>query len=203
MDIPIIIPCCAPALTDTAPPNIPIGRIDYLGSNGRVKEEAEYAVLEAFKREIAECDDIGIPICAVFYQDMNGASVKTDFLGELCCSSTHITYEPNPYRGKALLDTAKKFISKYIHEEFPKSEGPDFSNLSAIPVAYTTTEDDKYDIQAIVNLEALETVTHLNNKPAVIVKYPDLLTFVWCGLRNLDFNELTYVPDEIIQQIKN
>ena len=46
----------------------------------------------------------------------------------------------------------KEIIDEYCLEEFERDEGADYSDLSEVKVAYTTTEDDKHKIQANVNL---------------------------------------------------
>jgi len=53
---------------------------------------------------------------------------------------------------KSPLDIAKEIIDEYCREEFERDEGADYTNLSEVNVAYTTTEDDKHEIQANVNL---------------------------------------------------
>ena len=53
---------------------------------------------------------------------------------------------------KSPIDIAKEIIDEYCREEFERDEGADYTNLSEVNVAYTTTEDDKHEIQANVNL---------------------------------------------------
>ena len=50
------------------------------------------------------------------------------------------------------LDTAKALIDEYCRDEFEREEGADYTDLSNVELAYTTTEDDKHEIQARVNL---------------------------------------------------
>lgn len=50
------------------------------------------------------------------------------------------------------LEDAKKLISDFVEEEYG-NEKVDFSDLSSIDVAYTTTDDELYDVQTKINLE--------------------------------------------------
>ena len=57
-----------------------------------------------------------------------------------------------PLEQEALIEEAKKRINDFVATEYD-SEGADFSDLSNIGVAYTTTEDGEHEIQASVDLE--------------------------------------------------
>lgn len=50
------------------------------------------------------------------------------------------------------LEDAKKLISDFVEKEYG-NEKVDFSDLSSIDVAYTTTDDELYDVQTKINLE--------------------------------------------------
>ena len=49
------------------------------------------------------------------------------------------------------LEKAKALIDEYCRAEFEREEGADYTDLSKVNVAYTTTEDDKHEIQADVD----------------------------------------------------
>ena len=58
-------------------------------------------------------------------------------------------------RGKSaeyVPEYAKELISDFVEEEYG-NEKVDFSDLSSIDVAYTTTDDELYDVQTKINLE--------------------------------------------------
>lgn len=58
------------------------------------------------------------------------------------------------------LEDAKKLISDFVEEEYG-NEKVDFSDLSSIDVAYTTTDDELYDVQTKINLENFSITTFL------------------------------------------
>lgn len=62
------------------------------------------------------------------------------------------------------LDEAKRIIDEYCREEFEREEGADYADLSNVEVAYTTTEDEKHEIQARVNLVDFRIETLVDGK---------------------------------------
>ena len=54
----------------------------------------------------------------------------------------------SPYLPENALDTAKRLIDDFCKEEYQRKDGADYTDLADVGVAYTTTEDDKHEIQA-------------------------------------------------------
>lgn len=52
------------------------------------------------------------------------------------------------------LERSKRFVRDYFRREFGETTVPDFSRLSRIGIAYTTTEDEEHDVQVNLNLLA-------------------------------------------------
>lgn len=129
----------------------PIGRIDYLHTDGRVRESIEYTSLYQFEKDIKEENYYGVPMKIVLYKDRNGTTIPQDFVSQLDPQPQGVEIIDSPYL-KSSLDIAKEIIDGYCREEFERDEGAEYSNLSEVNVAYTTTEDDKHEIQANVNL---------------------------------------------------
>lgn len=129
----------------------PIGRIDYLHTDGRVRESIEYTSPYQFEKDIKEENYYGVPMKIVLYKDRDGTTIPQDFISQLDPSPQGVEIIDSPYL-KSSLDIAKEIIDEYCREEFERDEGADYSNLSEVNVAYTTTEDDKHEIQANVNL---------------------------------------------------
>lgn len=182
--------------TAEQPAALPVGRIDYLHTNGKVRERIEYIRLQQFEDEIREQTHYGVPMQVVLYADKNGKTVPHP------ATCSRISVVPNPYLEKSLLDLAKGYIDEYCCEEFGHTAGynADYSNLHAVPVAYTTTEDDKHDIQAYVNLIDLQIITQVDGKTVRIEQYPSLWDMSQAGLRYMTFDDLTYVPDEYFEE---
>lgn len=188
---PIVINYTAPAPTDQ-----PIGRIQYFGNNGCVYDTIEYACPEAFAQAIADGNYNGVPAEVILYAEKDGHVIAKDHLAELTASRYRVTVVPSPYLDKTLLDVAKEYIEVYLREEFGQVHKNDFSDLTAIPVAYTTNEEDTHEIQAYVNLVALQIITQVDKKTIRIEQYPSLWVMTQVGLKNLAFDDLIYVPDD-------
>lgn len=60
-----------------------IGKIEFLGLNGKVREVIEYTNADMFKKNIKEETECGVPINIVIYKDKNGNHIQTDFLAEI------------------------------------------------------------------------------------------------------------------------
>ena len=61
----------------------PIGRIDYLHTDGRVRESIEYTSEYKFVKDVREENHYGVPMTVVFYQDKDGKTISQDFISEL------------------------------------------------------------------------------------------------------------------------
>lgn len=99
-------------------------------------------------------------------------------------------------QSEMLLDKAKALIDEYCRTEFACEEGADYSDLSAVPVAYTTTEDEKHEIQAKVDLVGFRIDTFVDGKPVRTETYDSLEKFVENGLSGLNFDDLVYLSEE-------
>lgn len=75
---------------------LPVGRIDFLGTNGDVGESVEYTDAEKFVAAIKEENYFGVPMRIVLYRDSAGHTIPQDFLKEL---------DPPP-QGFEITDTA-------------------------------------------------------------------------------------------------
>ena len=104
-----------------------------------------------------------------------------------------------PDENEALIEEAKKRINDFVIAEYD-SEGADFSDLSNVGVAYTTTEDGEHEIQACVDLVNTSIVKRVDGGVISLTKYQSLADLV-DALNDLDFADLTYISDEQLQQI--
>ena len=260
----------------------PIGRIDYLHTDGRVRESIEYTSPYQFEKDIKEENHYGVPMQVVLYADENGATVPHNFIYELDPPLHGTSVILNPYLNKPLaarlvdfykdydfydyqdtlevgdtdedaikrmdtelsnpeavasllaklkeisqdadlsseqkeelnfliaelekmkspLDIAKEIIDEYCREEFERDEGADYTNLSEVNVAYTTTEDDKHEIQANVNLVDFKIETLVDGTVIRTEQYDSLEDLTEQGLKNLSFDDLVYLSEEELEQVE-
>lgn len=96
------------------------------------------------------------------------------------------------------LHEAKARINEYSQNEF--GEEADFSDLSHVPLAYTTHEDTEVGISVYADLENKKIVTMYGDKVAEEqnFRFADDMVSV---LGNLDFSELVALDDETVQKL--
>lgn len=63
--------------------SIPVGCIEYLGSNGKVRESIEYTDAESFVRDILEENNYGTPMSINVYRQRDGSTIPLDFAQRL------------------------------------------------------------------------------------------------------------------------
>ena len=179
----------------------PIGRIDYLHTDGRVRESIEYTSPYQFEKDIKEENYYGVPMKIVLYKDRDGTTISQDFISQLDPQPQGVEIIDSPYL-KSSLDIAKEIIDEYCREEFERDEGVDYSNLSEVNVAYTTTEDDKHEIQANVNLVDFKIETLVDGTVIRTEQYDSLEDMTERGLKNLSFDDLVYLSEEELERVE-
>jgi len=102
---------------------------------------------------------------------------------------------------KDALNKAKELIDGYINDEFETDEGGDYSDLTKIGLAYTTTEDGKHDIQVNADIVNNRIETLIDNVPVRTEQYESLEELNENVLPHLSFDELIYVSDEDIEKV--
>ena len=96
------------------------------------------------------------------------------------------------------LNEAKARINEYSQREF--REDANFSDLSRIPLAYTTHEDTEVGISVYADLENKKIVTMYGDKVAEEKNFrfsDDMIS----ALGNLEFSDLVSIPDETVQRL--
>ena len=179
----------------------PIGRIDYLHTDGRVRESIEYTSPYQLEKDIKEENYYGVPMKIVLYKDRDGTTIPQDFISQLDPSPQGVEIIDSPYL-KSSLDIAKEIIDEYCREEFERDEGADYSDLSEVNVAYTTTEDDKHEIQANVNLVDFKIETLVDGTVIRTEQYDSLEDMTEQGLKNLSFDDLVYLSEEELERVE-
>ena len=179
----------------------PIGRIDYLHTDERVRESIEYTSPYQFEKDIKEENYYGVPMKIVLYKYRDGTTIPQDFISQLDPPPQGVEIIDSPYL-KSSLDIAKEIIDEYCREEFERDEGADYSNLSEVNVAYTTTEDDKHEIQANVNLVDFKIETLVDGSVIRTEQYGSLEDMTERGLKNLSFDDLVYLSEEELERVE-
>ena len=180
----------------------PVGRIEYLGTDGAVGEIIEYTSPYQFEKDIREENYYGTPMNIVLYRDKDGNTISIDFLSALDSPPQGVETIDSPYlqiaEPETPLDKAKALIDEYCRTEFEREEGADYSDLSKVNVAYTTTEDDRHEIQANVDLVGFHIETFVDNTLVRGEQYESLEDMIERALPYLSFEELTAVSEEEI-----
>ena len=79
----------------------PIGRIDYLGAGGKVRESIEYTSEYKFIKDIKEENYYGVPMEIYVYADKDGKTISTDFQSSLDPLPQGFKVIPSPYLERA------------------------------------------------------------------------------------------------------
>ncbi len=82
----------------------PVGRIDYLHTDGTVRESVEYTSPYQLEKDIKEENYYGVPFTVVFYKDKDGNTIPQDFIGELDPPPQGIEIIDSPYLAKDRAD---------------------------------------------------------------------------------------------------
>ena len=180
----------------------PVGRIDYLGTDGKVGESIEYTSPYSFEKDIKEENYYGVPMSIVLYQDRDGSTIPHDFIAQLDPPPKGFEIIDSPYLTDTALDKAKRLIDDFCREEYQQEDGADYTDLANVGVAYTTTEDDKHEIQARVNLVDFRIETLADGKVVRSEQYASLEELTEKGLQSLSFDDLVYLSEEELAQVE-
>ena len=75
----------------------PVGRIDYLHTDGTVRESVEYTSPYQFEKDIKEENYYGVPFTIVFYKDKEGNTISREFAEHLDPPPQSIEIIDSPY----------------------------------------------------------------------------------------------------------
>jgi N12 class adenine-specific DNA methylase len=174
-----------------------IARVEYFKADGEVDEVVEYSSEYSFKKDVQEQASVDLPMNITLFKDKDGNVTEHTFLDNLKSVQNIeiLDYEPQVSEYDVLLGDAKRLIDDFVEVEYG-SDGADYTDLSSVNVAYTTTEDELHEIQADVNLVDFQIVTKVDNQIVRTEQYSSLQDIVESGLQGLDFGDLVYVSDE-------
>lgn len=179
----------------------PIGRIDYLGTDGKVGESIEYTSPYSFEKDIKEENYYGVPMSIVLYKDKDGSTIPHGFIAQLDPPPKSFEIIDSPYLTDTALDKAKRIIDDFCREEYQQENGADYTDLANVGVAYTTMEDDKHEIQARVNLVDFRIETLADGKVVRSEQFDSLEELTDKGLQALSFDDLVYLSEEELAEV--
>ena len=184
----------------------PVGRIEYLDEEGDVIHTDEYTSEYQFKKDIDEESSFGTRFRFYVYRNAEGKTIDQTFITKMDTPLNVYEIIDSPYlqvaEPETPLDRAKALIDEYCRTEFEREEGADYTNLSDVGVAYTTTEDGSHEVQASVDLLGFTIKTYVDNTIVREEKYESLEDMLQRALPYLSFDELTFVSDEELAQIE-
>ena len=96
---------------------------------------------------------------------------------------------------KDLIEQAKSKIDEFIMTEYEQANGADFSDLSKVGIAFTTTDDELHNIEAYIDLINPAIVKTIDDIVIERENYKSLEELI-SDIPYLEFSELTYVDDE-------
>lgn len=174
----------------------PVGKIEYLYTDGSVRESIEYTSEYQFVKDIQEENRYGVPMNIVLYRDKDGQTISQDFVSNLDPTLQGFRVEDFPVPENPLIEHAKQLIDDFCRREYDREEGADYSDLTRVEIAYTTTEDEKHEIQVAVDLVNPAINTYIDNTLVESGEYESMEELVKYGLFDLDYGELVYVSEE-------
>ena len=176
----------------------PVGRIDYLGTNGAVGESIEYTSEYQFLKDIKEENFYGSPMSIVLYRNRSGETISQGFLSQLDPPPQGFRVEdfvPNP---EHLMAQAKSLINEFCSQEYGESSEADFSDRTKVGIAYTTITDEELEVQVEVDLVHFQIRTLVENQIVRFAEFKSLEDMVEHGLTGLSFDDLVSVPDRLL-----
>lgn len=130
------------------------------------------------------------------HKDVNDYLVKTEISKEQEQQKLRILYKE--LKQEIINFCNREYEEKYSYEDFDKI----YSDLEHIGIAYTTTPDEKFEIQYEINLKKLTSTQYVNKIPITKINYLEgftkeqALNFLIDDIKNTDFNELIRVNEE-------
>ena len=116
---------------------------DELGSEDEQYPEPGSGDRDGGGKDIKEENYYGVPMSIVLYKDKDGNTIPYSFITQLDPPPKGFEIIDSPYLPENALDKAKHLIDDFCCEEYQREDGADYTDLTDVGVAYTTTEDDK------------------------------------------------------------
>lgn len=94
----------------------PVGRIEYLHTDGTVRESVEYTSPYQFEKDIKEETFYGVPFTVIFYKDKDGNTVPQNFIGSLDPPPQSVEIIDSPYLANDRADEMLRQAEKIAEE---------------------------------------------------------------------------------------
>ena len=181
---------------------LPIGRIEYLHTDGRVREQIEYTDVAQMEKDLREDNFAGVPMQVTMYVDRQGKTVPHRFVYEMDppLQGTSVIMNPHIQGGlETPMETAMRLINEFCESEY-QSEA-DFSDMRSIGVGYTTITDAEIPVQINVDLVDFRLDRYLEGVIVDRRQYDSLEALIKNELEQLDFDTLIDFSDEQLAKI--
>ncbi len=133
----------------------PIGRIDYLHTDGTVRESIEYTSEYQFVKDIKDENYYGTPMEVVLYQDKDGNTISTKFVEDLDPPPQGFKRILSPYLERTLSERLVDFFENYDFYGFRDTlEIGETKDDAADKLAFDLQNPQSLD-SAIVELESI------------------------------------------------
>lgn len=181
---------------------IPIGRIEYLHTDGRVREQIEYTDVAQMEKDLREDNFAGVPMQVTMYVDRQGKTVPHRFVYEMDppLHGTSVVMNPHLKGGlETTMEKAMRLIDEFCRSEY-ESEA-DFSDMRNIGIGYTTISDAEIPVQINVNLVDFSLDRYVEGVIVDQRKYASLDELISHELEELSFEDLIYFTDEQLAKV--
>ena len=184
------------------PEVLPIGRIEYLHTDGRVREQVEYTDVAQMEKDLREDNFSGIPMQVTMYVDRQGKTVPHRFVYEMDppLHGTSVIMNPNIQGGlETTMEKAMRLIDEFCQSEYDSPA--DFTNMRTIGIGHTTITDAEIPVQINVNLVDFSLDRFIEGVIVDRRKYGSLDDLIKQELEWLDFDSLIDFSDEEMAKV--
>ena len=139
-------------------------------------------------------------IRALLQSFLDHADPEEEIAADVALCMEQIDELPQPLtQDQALLEQAKELIDQFCQEEYDSYA--DFSDLEKVGIAYTTITDEEIPIQVNVDLVNYRVERYLDGQFLERRQYDSLEALIQNELTDLDFDDLTAVPEDELESI--
>ena len=181
---------------------LPVGRIEYLHTDGRVREQIEYTDIAAMEADLRADNDSGVPMQVTMYADRQGKTAPHRFVYEMDppLLGTSVIMNPHIQGGvETPMEKAMRLISDFCKREY--GQASDFENMREIGIGHTTITDAEIPIQINVNLIDFTLDRYIEGVIVDQRKYGSLQELIENELEVLDFESLIDFSDEELAKV--
>ena len=176
---------------------LPIGWIEYLHTDGRVREQIEYTDVAQMEKDLRKENEYGVPMKVTMYVDRQGKTVPYNFVYDMDppLQGTSVIMNPHIQGGlETPMEKAMRLINEFCRSEYDSPA--DFSDLRRIGIGHTTVTDAEIPVQIYVDLVRLRLDRYADGDLVDRRQYDSLEALIKHELEVLDFDSLTDLDQE-------